>query len=138
MTKYMFLLKRTDESFEADATVSFEEMVEAMGRYNQELTDAGAFVDAQGLAPAEQGFVVDFGAPAPVVTDGPYAETHELLDGYWIVELPSLDEAKAWAVRIPVGRGTRVEVRPFGELGEPGDPEWDKAASEWRERTHQD
>jgi hypothetical protein len=138
MPRYMFILKRTDEALTAE-TVSFEEMVQAMGRYNDELAAAGALVDAQGLAPLAEGLVVDFGGEAPVVTDGPFAETHELLDGYWVVDLPSLDEARAWAVRIPVGRGSRVEVRPYGGVGEgPGDPEWDKAQDDWRERTGRD
>ena len=138
MPKYMFILKRTEEAFEADRDVDFAEMLATMGRYNQQLIDAGVLIGAEGLAPVAEGFVVDFGREAPVVTDGPLAETHEIFDGFWIVDVASAEDARAWAVRIPVGRGSRVEVRRIHSIGEfPGDDDYVQAERDWRERTGQ-
>lgn len=138
MPKYMFILTRTEEAFDADHDVDFAEMLAAMGRYNQQLVDAGVLIGAEGLAPVREGFVVDYGAEAPLVTDGALVETHEIFDGYWIVDVGSAEEARAWAVRIPVARGSRVEVRRIRALGEvPGDGEYVQAERDWRERTGQ-
>jgi len=138
MPTYMFILKRTEEAFAADHDVDFAEMLATMGRYNQQLIDAGVLIAAEGLAPVAEGFVVDFGQEAPVVTDGPLVETHEIFDGYWIVEVASAEEARAWAVRIPVGRGSRVEVRRIHAIGElPGGDDDAQAERDWRERTGQ-
>jgi hypothetical protein len=136
MPKYMFILKRTDEAFDAE-DLSFDEMFAEMGRYNQQLIDAGVLVGADGLSPMAEGFVVDYGQAAPVVTDGPMVETHELFDGYWIVEVADAAEARAWALRIPVGRGSRVEVRRVHQLDGPGGAEYQQAERDWRERTGQ-
>ncbi|MFW8745251.1 YciI family protein [Mesorhizobium japonicum] len=138
MPKYMFILKRTGESFEADHEVGFAEMLESMGRYNQRLIDAGALVGAEGLAPLAEGFVVDYGPASPVVTDGPFVETHELFDGFWIVDVADAAEAREWAVRIPVGRGSRVEVRRIHAIDDgPGGTDYQQAERDWRDRTGQ-
>lgn len=138
MPRYMFILKRTGESFDADRELGFAEMLESMGRYNQQLIDAGVLVGAEGLAPVDEGFVVEYGSASPVVTDGPFAETHELFDGYWIVDVADAAEARQWALRIPVGRGSRVEVRRIHAIGDgPGGAEYRQAERDWRERTGQ-
>ena len=137
MSKYMFILRSSDEANAAAAEIDFAEMLETMGRYNKGLIDAGVLVAAEGLAPATEGFVVDFASPAPVVTDGPYGETHELFDGFWIVDVKDADEALEWAKRIPVGPGVKVEVRRVPSIDEFPDDEFSKAERAWRERTGQ-
>jgi hypothetical protein len=135
MSKYMFILRSSEEANAAAKDVDFAEMLETMGRYNKELIDAGVLVAAEGLAPAAEGFVVDFSSTPPVVTDGPYGETHELFDGFWIVDVAGSDEALEWARRIPVGDGVKVEVRRVPSLDEFPEDEFTKAERAWRERT---
>ncbi|MFW8745250.1 YciI family protein, partial [Mesorhizobium japonicum] len=91
--KYMLIMRSSDEAQAASAGIDIAEIVEAMGRYNASLIDAGVLVSAEGLAPAAEGVVIDFGQTPPVVTDGPYGETHELFDGYWIIDVA--DQAAA-------------------------------------------
>ncbi len=135
MSKYMMILRSSDEANAAAKDVDFAEMLETMGRYNKSLIDAGVLVAAEGLAPATEGFVVDFSAPAPVVTDGPYGETHELFDGFWIIDVADAEEALEWAKRIPVGPGVKIEVRRVPSLDEFPEDEFTKAERAWRERT---
>jgi hypothetical protein len=135
MSKYMFILRSSDEAVEAMKDVDFSEVLEKMGRYNQGLIDAGVLVAAEGLTPAAEGVVVDFSSAPPVVTDGPYGETHELFDGFWIVDVASQDDAVEWARRIPVGPGVKVEVRRVPSIDEFPDDEFTRAERAWRERT---
>lgn len=79
--KYMLIMRDTQEAVDASQEVDFEEIINAMGAYNESLIKAGVFATAEGLAPATEGFVVDFAGEKPVVTDGPYGETHELFNG---------------------------------------------------------
>jgi len=135
MSKYMFILRSSDEAVEAMKNVDFSEVFEKMGRYNQGLIDAGVLVSAEGLTPAAEGVVVDFSSTPPVVTDGPYGETHELFDGFWIVDVASQDDAVEWARRIPVGAGVKVEVRRVPSIDEFPQDEFSTAERAWRERT---
>jgi hypothetical protein len=138
MPKFMFIMRATDEAHEAFADADFTEMIETMGRYNSSLIDAGVLVAAEGLAPATEGVVIDFSATPPVVTDGPYGETHELFDGYWIVEVADQAEAIEWAKRAPAGPGVKLELRRVPSIDEfPVDNEWIRAEKAWRERTGQ-
>jgi hypothetical protein len=109
--KFMLIMRDTQEAVDASLEVDFEEIITAMGAYNEALTEAGVFVVAEGLAPAEEGFVVDFAGDKPTVTDGPYGETHELFNGYWILDVSSREEAAEWASRAPLGPGSKLEVR---------------------------
>lgn len=109
--KFMLIMRDTQEAFEASQNIDFEEIINAMGAYNDSLINAGVFVDADGLAPAAEGFVVDFSTDTPTVTDGPYGETHELFNGFWILEVSSKEEAVEWASRAPLGPGSKLEVR---------------------------
>lgn len=98
-----------------------EEMAE-MGKFNDELAKAGTIIDIDGLHPIAKGARVAFGKGAPVVTDGPYIESKEVIGGYWIVELASKEEAVAWARRCPAGEGDVIEIRPIYEFDDlPGD-----------------
>jgi hypothetical protein len=78
MAKYMLIMRGTDESMAAMMATPFEEMLETVGRFNEELIRAGVLVAAEGLDDPGQGVVVDFSGETPVVTDGPYGETKEL------------------------------------------------------------
>ena len=94
---------------------------EAMGKFNEELIKAGVMKDGAGLQPSSKGARVSFRGGAPTVTDGPFAETKELIAGYWIWEVKSKQEAIEWAKKIPFkqlpGDGvTGVEIRQFYEL----------------------
>ena len=109
--KYMLIMRDTQEAYEASKEVDFDEVINAMGAYNDALIKAGVFAGAEGLTPPEEGFVVDFAGETPIVTDGPYGETHELFNGFWTIEVSSKEEAIEWASRCPLGPGSKLEVR---------------------------
>ncbi|MEV0704720.1 YciI family protein [Saccharopolyspora sp. NPDC050389] len=137
--KYMLIMRATDESFEAFQDVDFNEIVESMGRFNDEMIQAGVLVAAEGLDDAAQGVVVDYSSQPPVVTDGPYGETKELFGGYWIVEVASKEEAVEWARRAPMaGPGSKCEIRRVTSIDEfPQDNEWIQKERVWRQATGQ-
>ena len=107
MARYMLIMRATDEAVAAYQDVPFEQVIEAMGRYNEELMKAGVMLAGEGLTDASEGFVVDFSAEPPLVTDGPYGETKELFNGFWILEVASKEEAAEWASRAPLGSLTK-------------------------------
>jgi hypothetical protein len=135
--KYMLIMRASDAAMEASKDVDFAEIVAAMGRYNQSLIEAGVLVSAEGLAPASEGVVLDFGSAPPVVTDGPYGETHELFDGYWILDVADQAQAVEFAKRAPLGAGVKLEVRRVPSIDEFPDDEFTRAERAWRERTGQ-
>ena len=103
------------------------ELVEAMNRYNEELTRAGALLALDGLhPPADAARVTHTGAGRPTVTDGPFTEAKEMVGGYWIIQARSKEEAVEWASRAPIGTGT-IEVRRIAE-GADYSPEIEAAA----------
>jgi len=117
--KYMLIMRATDEARESYEQVPFQEIIEKMGAYNESLTKAGVLLAAEGLADAmTDNFVVDFSAVAPIVTDGPYGETHELFSGFWIIQTASKEEAVEWARRCPLGPGAKLEVRRVTEMSD--------------------
>ncbi|MFV0433991.1 MAG: YciI family protein [Leucobacter sp.] len=131
--KYMLIMRATDEALAASQEVPFEEILEAMGRYNESLVKAGVMAGGDGLTPPEEGVVVDFSADPPLVTDGPYGETKELFNGFWILEVSSLEEAVEWAKRCPLGPGSKLEVRRIhADEDFPQDNEWVQKGKEWR------
>ncbi|TDB82988.1 transcription initiation protein [Actinomadura sp. KC216] len=137
--KYMLIFRATDEAFANMGDIDFNEMIETVGRYNQELIRAGVLLAAEGLADADEGVVVDFSSEPPVVTDGPYGETKELFGGFYILNVASKEEAVEWAKRTPLsGPGFKTEIRRVTEIDEfPQDNEWIKKEREWREATGQ-
>ncbi|GAT70714.1 transcription initiation protein [Planomonospora sphaerica] len=138
MAKYMLILRGTDESLAKMVETPFEEIIETMGRFNDELIRAGVLVAAEGLEDPAQGVVVDFGGETPVVTDGPYGETKELFGGFYIIDVASKEEAVEWARRIPAFPGTKCEIRRVPGIDEfPQDNEWIARERAWRERTGQ-
>lgn len=135
MTKYMLIMRATDEAVEASKEIPFEEIINAMGAYNESLIKAGVLVAGEGLAGPEDGFVVDFAADEPIVTDGPYGETHELFNGFWILNVSSKAEAAEWAKRCPLGPGSKLEVRRVtdeSDFEDFADNEYLEKEKDWR------
>ena len=136
--KVMVLVKATEKS-EAGEMPSTE-MLEAMGAYNEELVSAGIMLDGDGLRPTSQGVRIIQGGSQPEFVDGPFAETKELLAGYWVWKVKDMDEAIEWARRAPntgVDEGI-LELRPFvtaEDFGEALTPELEAKEEELRNRT---
>ncbi|WP_067660583.1 YciI family protein [Nocardia harenae] len=137
--KYMLIMRATDEAYAAMGAVDMDEMLETVGRFNDELIRAGVLLAAEGLDDPAEGVVVDYSADPPVVTDGPYGETKELFGGYYILSVASKEEAIEWAKRLPAGGpGFKTEIRRVPEIGEfPQDNEWIQKERAWREATGQ-
>ena len=87
-----------------------------MGKFNEELVKAGVMLAAEGLRPSSKGARVRFDGGKRVVIDGPFAETKELIAGFWIWQVKSLQEAIEWLKRAPFDGGAEVEIRPVHEL----------------------
>ena len=113
--RVMVLVKATVDS-EAGAMPS-SELLEAMGKFNEELVDAGVMLAGEGLHPSSRGVRVTFDGAQRRVTDGPFAETRELVAGFWIWQVRSLDEAIEWAKRCPnpMPGVSDLEIRPIFE-----------------------
>ncbi|MFC0680637.1 YciI family protein [Lysobacter korlensis] len=138
MAKYMLIMRSTDEALAKLENVDFNEMLETMGRFNDELIRAGVLLAAEGLDPATEGVVVDFSGETPVVTDGPYGETKELFNGFYLLNVASKEEAVEWTKRMPRFEGTKVEIRRVPTIDEfPQDNEWIQKERAWREATGQ-
>jgi len=137
MSNYMLIMRTVDEAAAnqamADAGIDFDKMIETMGRFNEELLAAGALVAAEGLDDAANGVVVDYSVTPPVVTDGPYGDTKELFNGYWIIDVATKEEAVAWALKVPAGVGVKTEIRRIPSIDEfPSDNEYIAREKEWR------
>ena len=114
--RFMIIVKATKES-ETGATPS-PEMIACMGKYNEELTKAGVMLDAAGLRASKYGARVKFGpGKKPTVVDGPFTEAKELIAGYWMIDVKSLDEAVEWVKRVPnpTGEEAQIEIRQVFE-----------------------
>ncbi len=137
--KYMLIMRATDEAYAEFANVDFAQVIEAMGRFNDEMVSAGVLVAAEGLDDPAEGVVVDYSTKPPVVTDGPYGETKELFGGFWILNVASKEEAVEWAKRSPMtGPGLKTEIRRVTTIDEfPQDNEWIQRERAWREATGQ-
>lgn len=137
--KYMLIMRATDEAYASFENVDFNQILETMGRFNDEMIAAGVLVAAEGLDDASQGVVVDYSSQPPLVTDGPYGETKELFGGFWILDVASREEAVEWAKRAPMsGPGIKTEIRRVVSIEEfPQDNEWVQREREWRVSTGQ-
>jgi hypothetical protein len=136
--RVMVLVKATEES-EAGEMPS-QELLTEMGAFNEELVKAGVMLAGEGLHPSSEGVRVAFSGAERKVIDGPFAETKELLAGYWLWQVKSLDEAIEWAKRIPNPTGEEgvVEIRPVFETDDFGDaltPELREQDQRLREQT---
>jgi hypothetical protein len=92
--------------------------VEAMMRYNESLQQAGVLLALDGLRPPSMGARVSFAGGKPKVTEGPFPETKETLGGYWMIQVPSQEEAVAWASRCPASDNEVIEVRQVFEVSD--------------------
>lgn len=109
------LIKATEDT-EAGAMPSTE-LLEAMGNFNEELVNAGLMLAGEGLKPSSEGKRVAFDGDSRTVIDGPFAETGELVAGFWIWEVKDMDEALEWAMRCPnpMPGPSEIEIRPLYE-----------------------
>jgi hypothetical protein len=115
----MVLVKASEES-EAGAMPSREVLAE-MGQFNEELVKAGVMLAGEGLHPTSKGARVRFSGSERKVIDGPFTETKELIAGYWLWQVRSMDEAIEWLKRAPFDGGAEVEIRPVFETEDFGD-----------------
>jgi hypothetical protein len=114
--RVMVFVKATEDSEEGlKASPELTAMFEAMGRFNEELVNAGIMLAGDGLKPSSHGKRVAFDGPRRTVIDGPFAETRELVAGYWLWEVKDMDEAVAWAKRCPnpMPGPSEIEIRPL-------------------------
>jgi hypothetical protein len=107
--KFMVIVKANEDS-EA-GVMPTTEMLDAMGKYNEELVAAGVMLAGEGLHPSSKGVRVKFDGAKRTVTDGPFAETKELIAGFWIWQCDSLNDAIEWLKRAPFDGGTELEIR---------------------------
>ncbi|HEY5222131.1 MAG TPA: YciI family protein [Microbacteriaceae bacterium] len=129
--KFMLLLK-ADEATESGQAPSNEDIA-AMGRYNEELINDGVLLAGEGLHSSSTGARVDFDGETRAVTDGPFAETKELIAGFWILQAGSLEEAVERARRVPLRSG-RIEVRQVYDVSEfDQENEFVQKEVQWRE-----
>lgn len=139
--KFMLIMRATDEAKRAYETADIEQIINAMGAYNESLMKAGVLLAGEGLADdMSEAFVVDFSGENPIVTDGPYGETHELFNGFWIIQTASKEEAVQWASRCPLGPGNKLEVRRVTDMSDFedfSDNEFLQKEAGWREELNQ-
>lgn len=137
--RVMVLMKANEDS--EQGVMPDTELLTAMGNYNEELMKAGLILAGEGLQPGRRGVRVHFGEGKPRIMDGPFAETKELIAGFWIWQVSSMEEAVEWVKRMPQVDGSEqaVEIRPVFEMedfGEAMTPEL--AAQETRLRAAAD
>ena len=106
------------------------ELLEEMGKFNEQLVNAGVMLAAEGLHPTSKAKRVKFSGKDRTVIDGPFAETKELIAGFWIWKVKSMEDAVEWLKRAPFGGGAEVEIRPIFEVEDFGE----NATAEMRER----
>ena len=119
--RVMVLVKATEDSEKGfQATPETKAAMEPMGRFNEELRKAGILRMADGLKPSSEGKRVAFDGPRRTVIDGPFAETKELVAGFWLWEVKDMDEAVAWVKRChnPMPGPSEIEIRPLYEAAD--------------------
>ena len=117
--RFMVLVK-ADKNSEAGVLPN-EKMLTDMGNYNEELSKAGVMLAGEGLHPTSKGKRLRFDGAKRTVIDGPFAETKELVAGFWILQLESMDKAIEWLKRAPFDAGTEIEIRPLFEAEDFGE-----------------
>jgi hypothetical protein len=117
--RFMVLVK-ADKHSEAGAMPS-QEILEAMGKFNEQLIQAGVMLAGEGLHPSSKGARVRFSGGKKTVIDGPFAETKELIAGFWLWKVNSKEEAIEWLKRAPFDGGEEVEIRQIFEAEDFGE-----------------
>jgi hypothetical protein len=119
--RVMVFVKATEDSEKgAPDPAWMTGMLECMGKYNEELVNAGVMLSGDGLTPSSRGKRVAFDGPGRTVIDGPFAETRELVAGYWLWEVKDMDEAVAWVKRCPnpMPGPSEIEIRPVDTMAD--------------------
>jgi hypothetical protein len=134
----VLVMVKANQDSEAGGLPS-EEMLVKMGKFNEELDKAGLLLAGEGLHPSSKGVRVRFTKTSPTVIDGPFTETKELLAGYWVWRVKSMNEAIEWLKRAPFEAGAETEVRPIFETEDFGElaakvPEVFEAEDKFRKR----
>ena len=111
--RVMVIVKASKESEEGQ--MPSEKMLTEMGQFNEELVKAGVMLAGDGLHPSSKGKRVRFSGAEKTVIDGPFAETKELIAGFWLWKVKSMEEAVTWLKRAPFDGGSEVEIRPIFE-----------------------
>lgn len=111
----VMVIVKADKNSEASVLPNKEILTE-MGKYNEELAKAGIMLAAEGLHPSSKGVRVRFSGKTRTVIDGPFPETKELIAGFWLWQVRSMEEAIDWLKRAPFGGGTEIEIRPVFEM----------------------
>ena len=116
--RVVVFVKATEDS--EQGRMAPPELLVAMGKYNEELVNAGVMLGGDGLKPSSQGKRIAFDGAGRTVIDGPFAETRELVAGYWIWEVKDMDEAVAWVKRCPnpMFGPSEIEIRPVYEMSD--------------------
>ena len=116
--RFMMLMIPAGYETAAPGTMPPAEAVAAMMTYNAALKDAGVLITLDGLHPPSTGARVSFAGGKAVVTDGPFAESKEVIGGYWMIEVASREEAIAWAKRCPASSNETIEIRQVQEMSD--------------------
>jgi hypothetical protein len=115
----VMVIVKADKNSEAGVMPS-QQLLTDMGKFNEELVKAGVMLAGDGLHPTSQGKRVRFSGQTRTVIDGPFAETKELIAGYWLWQVKSIEDAVQWLKRAPFDGGTEVEIRPVFEAADFG------------------
>src|SRR5947209_12459891 len=116
--RFMMLMIPRGYETAARGTMPAADAVAAMMKYNEALKEAGVLITLEGLHPPSMGARVSFSAGKPVVTDGPFAESKEVLGGFWMIDVKSREEAIAWAKRCPASSNEIIEIRKVKEMSD--------------------
>jgi hypothetical protein len=114
MTMRVMVIVKADKDSEA-GVMPTEKLLTDMGKYNEELVKAGVMLAGEGLHPSKKGKRIKFSGTTRTVIDGPFTETKELVAGFWLWQVRSMEEAIEWLKRAPFDGGTEVEIRPVFE-----------------------
>jgi hypothetical protein len=117
--RVMVIVKASKES--ESGQIPNEKMLTDMGKFNEELMKGGVMLAGEGLHPSSKGKRVRFSGATRTVIDGPFSETKELVAGYWLWQVKSMNEAVEWLKRAPFDSGTEVEIRPVFETDDFGE-----------------
>ncbi len=135
MPKYMLIMRPQADAELFAGELPFEEIINQVGAYNEQLINAGVMVAGEGLVPGDS-VVIDNTGETPIVTDGPYGEIHELFNGFYILEVSSREEAVEWALKMPLTRGSKTEIRRVSDesdFADYEDNEYIQKEKGWRE-----
>jgi hypothetical protein len=114
MTMRVMVIVKADKDSEA-GVMPTEKLLTEMGQYNEKLVKAGIMLAGEGLHPSKKGKRIKFSGTTRTVIDGPFTETKELVAGFWLWQVRSMDEAVEWLKRAPFDGGTEIEIRPIFE-----------------------